>query len=363
MKPVTLHWSNSDTDWNRWDTFISTQKRGIYLQTRAWLQSYSAYGFEVHLLLAETTEGELIGGLGVVLASAGPFKIAVAPYGPILSHQEETLSKSIVNEFLAFAKRKKAFLAQFSLASSKDVAPNFTGHFLPSDLGAGSISTAKKGLIFKYVTGITAIRAVKLYPDSTDSYAQVRKNYNSSTKRNVNAAAKLGNELHYAETKEELEEAYRLFGLNAKTQGYAIRSWEDFGPTLVQMVARGQCLVPLCVHDGVTKGALIIFDVGQKLHYIMGGTIRDEVDRKVGHFLHDQMIKLGIAKGYDFYDISMGGSAGVVRFKEGFGGDIIGLADPRYWVLKPFQFYLFRKLLPFVQKNKSKIAGILSKLK
>jgi hypothetical protein len=59
----------------------------------------------------------------------------------------------------------------------------------------------------------------------------------------------------------------------------------------------------------------------------------------------------------------MGGSTRVVRSKEGFGGELVRLLEPKYWVLQPIQFSIFRKLLPFVQKNKSKIAGILSKLK
>ena len=83
----------------------------------------------------------------------------------------------------------------------------------------------------------------------------------------------------------------------------------------------------------------------------------------VGHFHQDQVIQIGIKKGYDFCDISMGGRTGVVRFKKGFGGELVWLLEPKYWVLKPIQFSIFWKLLPFVQKNKSKIAGILSKLK
>jgi lipid II:glycine glycyltransferase (peptidoglycan interpeptide bridge formation enzyme) len=131
----------------------------------------------------------------------------------------------------------------------------------------------------------------------------------------------------------------------------------------VEMVSKGQYFLACCKNEGDLKGVLIIFEVGQKLHYIIGGTLREEVDLKVGHFLHDQVIQIGIEKGYDFYDISMGGSDGVVRFKEGFGGEIIEITEPRYWVLKPLQFAAFQKLLPWVQKNKSKIANLLSKLK
>jgi hypothetical protein len=53
----------------------------------------------------------------------------------------------------------------------------------------------------------------------------------------------------------------------------------------------------------------------------------------------------------------------VVRFKEVFGGEVVQLSELKYLVLKPVPLSIFQKLLLFIQKNKSKIAGILSKLK
>ncbi len=70
-----------------------------------------------------------------------------------------------------------------------------------------------------------------------------------------------------------------------------------------------------------------------------------------------------IQEGYDFYDKSMGGSEGVVKFKEGFGGKVVTLTKARYWVHKPLQFLAFQKLLPCVQKNKALIGKLLGKIK
>src|SRR5690606_9302908 len=136
----------------------------------------------------------------------------------------------------------------------------------------------------------------------------------------------------------EIFEAYKLIELNAENQGYTVRSWKDFGPTLKSLIEKNQCFIACCKNEEELKGALIIFEVGQKLHYIMGATLREKKDLMVGHFLQDQVIRLAVQKGYDFYDISMGGSEGVVRFKEGFGGEIIEITAPIYWVLKPIHF-------------------------
>ena len=357
-----FYWTQEKEDWQLWDEFLQENPRGIYLQTRSWLESYKSYGFSNELLLAKNSSGELIGGLGVVLAGVGPLKILIAPYGPILSDGNENIANEIIGEFNLKAKKLGAFLSQLSFPAEVFSESMHPKHLLDSSIIETIFPDTKKGVIFKYVTGLSGFRAVNLFPGDPNAYEKVRANYSSSAKRRINKGGKVGNELHIPKSEEEINEAYKLIQLNSDNQGYAVRGWEDFGPTLINMVAQGQCFFACCKNAGSLKGVLIIFDVGHKLHYIMGGTLREEIDLKVGHFLQDQVIQIGIEKGYDFYDISMGGSEGVVHFKEGFGGEIAELTETRYWVLKPLQFAVFQKLMPWVQKNKSKVAKILSKL-
>jgi len=300
--------------------------------------------------------------MGVVVAKAGPLKIHIVNYGPVLSEGNEKLTEILVNEFLKSARSKGAFLAQLAFPAQADQENPPSKHLLCSSQWESHFPNSKKGLIFKYVTGLSAFRSVNLFPGSSDTYEKVRANYKSATRRDVNKAQRMGNELYFPTSAAEIKEAYELIELNAENQGYSVRSWQDFGPTLIAMIENGQCLFVCCKNEMTLKGGLIIFDVGQKLHYIMGATLREKKDLMVGHFLQDQVIRIGIEKGYDFYDISMGGSPGVVKFKEGFGGEVIGLIEPTYWVLKPLQFAAFEKLMPWVQKNKSKVAKLLSKL-
>lgn len=359
LDQIIIELSASDTDWSDWDKFLSSNSRGIYLQLSDWLKSYRAYGFKEYLILARDNNRKIIGGQGIVLASAGPLKILVAPYGPIIKQRSEEILPEIVNKFKDFAIESGAFLSQISIPISVD--QSFPNHFLsPETIIQKSNGN---GLIFKYVTGISAIRAVELYPEKEKSYENVRANYKSATRRDVNKSGRMGNELIFAESEKEIREAYSLIELNAQNQGYTVRSWEDFGPTLNALIKKGFCFIACCKNEGELKGALIIFEVGKKLHYIMGATIREKKDLMVGHFLQDQVIQMGVKKGYDFYDISMGGSDGVVRFKEGFGGKVIPFVEPQYWIHKNLQFIAYQKLLPWVQKNKTLVSGILKKLK
>ncbi|WP_296702041.1 GNAT family N-acetyltransferase, partial [Algoriphagus sp.] len=284
-----------------------------------------------------------------------------APYGPIVKSGSENILKDLTEEFKNHSKRKKVFLSQLSLPAEQGETNHYPTHFLPFESVDKLFSTEKKGMIFKYVTGVTAFRAIDLFPKEDNSYEKVRANYKTSTRRDVNKSGRMGNELKFAQTEDEIKKAYELIELNAESQGYSVRTWDAFGNTLIQMVNKDQCIIPCCFNEGELKGALIIFDVGNKLHYIMGATLREQKDKMVGHYLQDQVIQLGIKKGYDFYDISMGGSEGVVKFKEGFGGNVVALTETRYWVEKPLQFFAFRKLLPWVQKNKALIGKLLGK--
>jgi len=363
LNSFNIYWTQDNKDWQLWDEFIQRNSRGIYLQTHSWLESYRSYGFTPELLVAKDINEKIIGGIGVVLAGVGPMKILVAPYGPIVSHGNETILKTLIDEFKNHSKRKNVFLAQLSLPAENGRENYFTAHLLPFESVDKLFSTEKKGLLFKYVTGLSAFRAVDLYPGEDSSYEKVRANYKTSTRRDVNKSGRMGHELQFARTEDQIKIAYELIELNAESQGYSVRTWDAFGKTLIQMVNKEQCLIPCCFNEGDLKGALIIFDVGNKLHYIMGATLREQKDKMVGHYLQDQVIQLGIKRGYDFYDISMGGSEGVVKFKEGFGGQVISVTETRYWVQKPLQFIAYQKLLPWVQKNKAIIGKLLSKIK
>ncbi len=355
--------SNHPRDWDEWDVFLRDNSQGIYLQSKSWLKGYESYGFIPSLIIAKNPEGQIVGGLGVVLAKTGPFKVLVCPYGPILHRSDKALFEDLMDAFKQFGIDSGAFISQisFSFLTGENSEPSFNKFFLSQELNQTDLSENGEGIIFKYVTGISAIRAIRLYPEEDESYEKVFAKYKSSCRRNVRKSETFGHSLKIAKSSEEVRKAYTVIESNAQSQGYAVRSWEDFGQTISAMVDNGTCTLACCMQDSEMKGALMVFDVGNKLHYIMGGTVREEVDQKVGHFLHNSMVKYGIEKGYEFYDISMGGSPGVVRFKEGFGGVVLGTNDTRYWIHKPTLFWVYEKMMPWVQKNKKLISRVLSK--
>ena len=158
-------------------------------------------------------------------------------------------------------------------------------------------------------------------------------------------------------TKEpELKEAYSIIELNGQEQGYSTRSWEAFGPTLIEQVHKGQAVVLVACREGQILGAHYGVLAGRRWSYLMGGTVRTDKDYNVGAFLHWQVIKTARAMGLRGYDLTSWGSSGVAQFKMGFRPTHIEFSSPQHFILSPWRFTGFMKIYPALKKYKRTFA-------
>ncbi|MFA0961211.1 lipid II:glycine glycyltransferase FemX [Roseivirga sp. BDSF3-8] len=349
-----FEWTKSKKELDEWDSFLQATPRGHYLQVSHWLTSYTRYGFGYELLTVRDSDGNLVAGLGVVISKVAMFKGYCCPCGPVIADGYEEVLNDILEAFKQRAIEKKAIFCQVNMPLFTDPGTALIQHGLSVDTSAlSALRGAYEGDKARGISSINGFRSVLIrYDQEGEPYDYVYGSFNKNTKRNVKKASKNGLELKFATTPEKVEETYHLLEHNGETQGYSVRAWEDFKDTLLGMMEKGMCMMPYCEFEGKMLGALIIFNVGKRLTYVSGGTIREERDLKVGHFLHNEMLKLSIEKGYRFYDISVGGSPGVTRFKEGFNGRHVAFYEPRYWVLSPLLFKAYDKALPYFKRHK-----------
>ena len=306
-----LYWSAAIEDLKDWDRFLASHKRGHYLQSSHWLKSYEKFNFDYEILVARNKEGTIIAGMGVVAAGVKFLKVLVAPCSPIISEGNEFLFEELINTFLKRARQKKVFYCHINVPILKTENQLLQSFCLRNISRNSVIYSGNDGIKFKHVSSINGFRPVPLkYSGDDSTYKLVFKNFNSNTKRNVKKAEKNNLRLVYAKTDEQLKNAYKIIELNGESQGYAVRSWDDMGGMLINMAADDMCIVPCCYYNDILIGALVVFEIGKRLTYISGGTLRTHGDFKAGHFLHNEMLKYSISKGYAFYDISVGGSPG-----------------------------------------------------
>jgi lipid II:glycine glycyltransferase (peptidoglycan interpeptide bridge formation enzyme) len=352
-------WTKEQQQLDSWDKFLSETPRGHYTQLSDWLKSYTSYGFEYELLLG-MVNGEIVLGCGIIKAKFLKFKFYILSCGPIVKEGYESYTDEAIKVFLEKAKAGKAVYCHVNLPVMKE--DNST-HTLPSVNADSIYMSGTPGIEFKYVASINGFRWVDLNYTGENKYEEAAKKFNTLTKRNVKKAQSSGLVLKYATTEEEIKKAWDLIVQNGETQGYSVRSWKEFGKVLVNLITKGHSILPYAEFETEIKGALFLIDTGKRLSYISGGTLREENDLKVGHFLHNEMLKLGISKGYDGYDISVGGSDGVTRFKQGFGANYQEFIGARHWVLNKPLFKVYKAAAPFIKKHKGKIARILNSFK
>lgn len=354
------YWTSDIKDLKEWDNFLINNKRGHYLQSSHWLRSYEKFNFNFEVCIVKDKQGKIIAGMGVVLAGIKFLKVLVAPCSPIISEGNEHLFDNLINTFLKKAKQQKVFYCHINVPLLKDENQIIQEFCLNAISPESVFFSGHDGIKFKHVSSTNGFRSVPLeYSGEVLPYDLAFKNFNSNTKRNVKKAKKNNLKLVFAKTEEQIRNAYSIIEHNGKSQGYAVRTWDDMGDMIVNMVKNNICIVPCCYLNNDLIGALVVFEIGKRLTYISGGTLRTLGDFKVGHFLHNEMIKYSINKGYSFYDISVGGSPGVTRFKEGFNGHHVEFIAAKYWILNKFKYWLYANVSPQISKHKSFISRVL----
>lgn len=361
---IKYYWTNSKGEFEDWDAFLMSSKIGYSNQLGYWQKAYETYGLKVNLLLARDDLGVIQGGLITSMVKVFFFKALACSMGPITREQDVELCVRLISEAKEEAKRKKVAIFQIGLPILEKYDDFLADYSLPQSLLKDEVfNNSKHGSKLKGIHFSTGIRASDLRLESDFDEDEFLERFKPNTRRDIRKSSRNNLEIFFAKSPDEIKNAYQIILENSIIFGYSIRSWEDIRDTLNEMVNNGTCLIPCCKKEDKTLGALIIFESGQRLTYIFGGTLRTKPDLLVGHFLHFEMMKYSINKGYEFYDLSLGGSSGVVKFKEGMGGKPYKFVAVRYWVFNKSLFAAYNFFLPILQRNKVLISNVLKFIK
>lgn len=345
-------------DWlDKWDAFLQASPRGLYNQLSEWIKSYGVYGFDHNFLIAVEND-KIIGGCGIVIAQFSGFKFFTVPSGPVLGVGHEIHLEAFISQLRAEAERTRCCYFQLSLPVCQPGFGDYALDQLPED---SQYFTGNEGASFKYVIPLQGMRLVDLRMENP--YESAYKRYSSNNKRNLNKTSHAGLEMRFVTTDEAIAQCYDCFARNAIEKGYPLRSYAAMAKTLRAYIDKGHAKMAGCFHQGKIIGALYLMKCGGRLTYINGGVLKEFQHLNVSNFMHDQMIRHSVEEGYESYDLSVGGSRGVVQFKEGFGTQLYLYVPTRHWVLKPWRFRIFLLAEQYLKPHKTKIAGLLALLK
>jgi lipid II:glycine glycyltransferase (peptidoglycan interpeptide bridge formation enzyme) len=328
-----------------------------HLLLSAWNQSFQSYGFdyEIGLLLDEK---KIVGGFAAVIAKAAFFKFYIVPFGPIISDAYTAEWNSLIAQIPERAKEKGCCYAHVSLPLSNKLNP----HVYPEKVTLPILATAKEGHRFKYVYSAYGInwKSVQGFETEEDFINSFR----ASVRRYIRSAQRKELELRFLEDEKEVKNAYNLCLENADNHGYALRSWSDFKGTLLQMTQQKQAYFMGAFFEGNIKGAALIVKAGNHYTYILGGTKKEKPDFLAGHFLHFEAMRLAYREKLSGYNISLGGSKGVIGLKSSYADEQVYFENGKYhWVLRPTYFKLYLFFEKYLKKYKKPIAKLLALLK
>jgi len=341
-----------------WDGFLLSSPRGHYCQLSTWLRSFDTYGFRFAVLIARATRGgAIVGGIGVLEFGNRLLGLMLAPIGPIVDVGYESLGAALLEETLRRAQDSGAVVVQVQVpCSNHTTIPALIGPLEAPD-GAGS----QPGLPIAPGTAPNQMLWIA-FPDTSQGELwedRLLHRFSAMTRRNIRLSQRQALDAFEVTGERELREAYSLIEMNGVEQGYSTRRWREFRSTLVDQVAGRQAVMLVARHRDVAVGAHYAVLAGRRYSYLMGGTKRGVENLKVGHFLHWTAIQKAKALDLLGYDLTSGGSAGVMRFKMGFRPEHIPLVSPRHYVLSRWRFELFAKLYPRLRVHKQLVSRIL----
>ncbi|OAZ05395.1 lipid II:glycine glycyltransferase FemX [Flavobacterium succinicans] len=347
-----------DVDWlSKWDHYVQTNDRGSHLLLSDWLNSYETYNFDYEVCIV-LHKGEIVGGFGAVIAKALFLKFYIIPYGPIVSVGFEKELNALIQHVVNRATFHKSCYCHITLPLASYENP----HVMAETSKLEFLTTASSGHLFHHVYSSSGLNWVDLKKYASENHLLT--DLKLSPRRYIRKALK-NNLIVKAVTHEhDIESAYQICIENAKSRKYSVREWRAIKDTLIHLIQKNHAKFLVASSGNVIKGSLLIIKAGNHFTYILGGTQKEKPDLYVGHLLHWEAIKLSFQKGYDGYNISLGGSVGVQRFKSGFNSESVYFQGSKHhWILNPFYFkiYLFFKVN--LKKHKHRIGSFLTVIK
>src|SRR5207302_4154684 len=203
---------------------------------------------------------------------------------PIVHLGYEGLVARLLEESVRRARETGAFLLQLQLpCSSQATIPAL---IQPLQVPPGAPS--QPGLPFATGAAANHMRWIGFTENPTTDVWQeeLLQRVSGMTRRNIRLSQQQGLDVHEVTAEAELREAYAIIELNGVRQGYATRGWREFGPTVLEQVARRQAVMLVVRHQERVVGAHYGVLAGRRYSYLMGGTSRDAGNLKIGHALH-----------------------------------------------------------------------------
>lgn len=327
-----------------WDAFVASDPAGNFLQTIAWGEVKSRWGWWARRV-AVRREGILAAGAQLLFRKAPLGRvIAYSPRGPIVTDEDPALLSTLLAEIHRLCRAERALLLT--------VEPGWP---LPTPGVSRLHALGFRPAAASAQPSATILLDLRSDEEAILGQMHPKWRYNIRLAARKEVVVRVGGE-------SDLGTFARLTALTGERDGFATRPpgyyedvWRLFGPAARLFLAE---------YAGQPLGAILVVRVGKTATYLYGASSNEERNRMPNHALQWAAIQWARGEGchtYDFWGIppevpesgevtefGEGGLWGVFRFKQGFGGRIVkypGTLDYPYSRLGYFayQYYQARR--------------------
>ncbi len=322
------------TDSDAWEDFVAHHPAGHLLQTWAWGELKSRFGWQA-VRLGLTEDGRLVAGAQVLLrALPGSWNIAYVPKGPLVDWEDAVQVEHLLAGLQQLCRSRRCIFLK--------VEPP-----LEDETGAGETLRHHGFRPFAPTVQPPRTILVDLVPEEQAILAAMKQ----KTRYNIRLAARRGVTVREGGV-DDLAIFHRLMQLTGRRDGFGIHG-ADYYWTAYELFAPQRAALLVAEVEGEPVAGLMVFAQRTTAHYLFGASSEAHRDRMPTYLLQWEAMRWARRRGCRFYDLwgipdadeetleaqfaaqraAAGGLWGVYRFKRGFGGRVsrsIGAFDYVY---------------------------------
>jgi peptidoglycan pentaglycine glycine transferase (the first glycine) len=355
---VRLPSSVEVTDAAEWDTIISSLPFSHILQSWAWGEFKSRYGWSVRHLVWNNSTGHPVAAAQILrrqLSSASRLlpSVLYVPKGPLLDWRDESLRTRVLGDWQSLARRERAIFIKID--PDVPVAAGLPGQEQTNPIGTQLVSELEIRDWRLSRDQIQFRNTVTL--DLRRSEAEILAGMKQKTRYNIRLAEKKGVRVRSSPgSAADLDLLYRLYAETSVRDGFVIRSADYYRDAWGSFIQAGLAQPLIAEVEGKPVGALVLFKFARTAWYMYGMSREAHREKMPNHLLQWEAMRWAKAHGSETYDlwgapdefIENDPMWGVWKFKEGFGGQVVRHVGAWDYAPSPLLYRLYTVILPRV---------------
>jgi len=333
----------------QWDAFVTAHPAAHLLQTTAWGQLKSEFGWSAEVVRAPAGDGHAAAG-ALMLYRRLPLGLSLAyvPRGPVLDWAEAGRAAALLPALDQAARRRRAICLKWE--------PELADTALHRELLAG--------LGFRpspHTVQPQRSLVVDLRPDEAALLAAMK----PKTRYNIGLARKKDVSVRPAAADDDVEKFVALMAATGARDGFGVHAPDYYRRAYALFAPLGQCALFLAEYAGQALAGVMAFALGGRAWYFYGASSDHERQRMAPYLAQWEAMRWAKAQGAASYDLwgvpdedeaaleagfeaRHDGLWGVYRFKRGFGGRLVRTVGAWDRVYNPL---LYRAYLAYLRRR------------